>query len=215
MVARRVEFLTAYQSRRYARRYKALVDKVLAAETEKVSGKQALAEAVARYYFKLLAIKDEYEVARLYTDGSFAKQVAAAFEGDLRMEVHLAPPIMGRKDAQGRPVKTAFGPWMFKAFGVLAKFRFLRGTPLDIFGRTEERRTERKLIKDYEALIGEVLKDLTAENHSLAVALASIPEKIRGFGHVKEQHLKKAKAEEQELLAQFRAGPAPVKIAAE
>ena len=215
MASRRVEFLTGYQSKRYARRYKTLVDKVAAAEASKATGKQGLAEAVARYYFKLLAIKDEYEVARLYTDGAFAKQVTAAFEGNLRYEFHLAPPIMGRKDGQGRPVKTTFGPWMMTAFGLMAKFRFLRGTPLDVFGRTEERRTERKLIADYETLVDEVLAGLTPENHSLAVALASIPEKIRGYGYVKERHLKKAKGEEHELLMQFRAAPSPVKIAAE
>ena len=215
MVERRVAFLTDYQSRRYARRYQALADKVLAAEAAKTPGKHGLAEAVSRYYFKLLAIKDEYEVARLYTDGAFARQVAAAFEGNLRYEFHLAPPIMGRKDAQGRPIKTTFGPWMMSAFGVLAKLRFLRGTPLDIFGHSEERQKERKLIADYEGLVDELLQGLTSENHSLAVALASLPEKIRGYGHVKETHLKKAKAEEAELLTQFRASPKPVRIAAE
>ena len=215
MVARRVAFLTAYQNKRYARRYAALVDKVAASERARTPGRTSLAEAVARYYFKLLAIKDEYEVARLYTDGSFAKQVAAAFEGDLRYEFHLAPPVMGRKDAQGRRVKTTFGPWMMSAFGMLAKLRFLRGTPLDPFGRSEERRTERQLIVDYEALMDELLRGLTPETHSLTVALASIPEKIRGYGHVRETHLRKAKAEEHELLMQFRAGPTPVKIAAE
>ena len=215
MVSRRVAFLTAYQSKRYGRRYAKLADKVASSEASKAPGKQGLAEAVARYYFKLLAIKDEYEVARLYTDGAFAKQVAAAFEGSLRYEFHLAPPIMGRKDSQGRPIKTTFGPWMMSAFGVLAKLRFLRGTPLDVFGRSEERQTERKLITDYETLIDELLAGLTPENHLLAVALASIPEKIRGYGYVKESHLKKAKAEEHELLMQFRAGPTPMKVAAE
>ena len=215
MVARRVAFLTAYQNKRYARGYKALVDKVAAAETAKTPGRTALAEAVARYAFKLRAVKDEYEVARLYTDGAFAKQVAAAFEGTLRYEFHLAPPILGRKDAQGHPLKTTFGPWMMSAFKVLAALRFLRATPLDPFGRSEERRMERQLIADYDALLDEVLGALTPETHSLAVALASIPEKIRGYGHVKDRHLAKAKAEEAELLAQLRAGPAPVKIAAE
>jgi indolepyruvate ferredoxin oxidoreductase len=214
-VARRVEFLSAYQNGALGARYRALVDKVAQAEAARAPGKQGLADAVARYYFKLLAIKDEYEVARLYTDGSFAKQVAAAFEGNLSFEFHLAPPIMGRKDGQGRAIKTTFGPWMMKAFKVLAALKGLRGTALDVFGYSAERRQERQLVADYETLVGELIAGLTPENQSLAVALASIPEKIRGYGHVKETHIRKAKAEEAELLAQFRAGPSPVKIAAE
>jgi indolepyruvate ferredoxin oxidoreductase len=156
-------------------------------------------------------------VARLYTDGSFAKQLNATFEGDnLRMEVHLAPPILGRKDkTTGLPKKTTFGPWMFKGFGYLAKFRVLRGTPFDIFGFSTERRTERQLIRDYEALLEEIIKDLKPHNHTLAVALASMPEKIRGYGHVKMRHLTAAKKEEAELLARFRAGEAALPVAAE
>jgi indolepyruvate ferredoxin oxidoreductase len=215
MITRRMDFLADYQNAALAKRYSTLVDRVKDMEAKRAPEKSGLTEAVARYYFKLLAIKDEYEVARLYTDGSFMKQVAATFEGDLKFEFHLAPPLLGRKDAQGRPVKTTFGPWMMKAYRVLAAMKGLRGTPFDIFGRTAERRQERRLIADYETLIDEILRMLTPENHTLAVALASIPEKIRGYGHVKESHIKKAKAEEAELLAQFRAGPAPVKIAAE
>jgi indolepyruvate ferredoxin oxidoreductase len=162
-----------------------------------------------------MAYKDEYEVARLYTDGSFAKQVAATFEGDVRMEVHLAPPILGRKDDKGHPKKTTFGPWMFKAFSLLARFKFLRGTALDIFGYSEERRTERKLIADYEAMIEEILTRLSPDKHAIAVALASIPEKIRGFGHVKARHLVPAKAEEADLLAKFRGETPAVALAAE
>ncbi|HET6374778.1 MAG TPA: DUF6537 domain-containing protein, partial [Methylocella sp.] len=207
--------LTAYQDKAYAARYTALVRQAREREHAILPGRQSLAEAVARYYFKLLAIKDEYEVARLYSDGSFEKQIAAAFEGGPRLEFHLAPPFLGRRNAQGEPVKSRFGPWIMPVFRILARLKGLRGTGLDIFGYTKERRAERQLIADYEDLIAEILKSLTPENHAVAVALASIPEKIRGFGHVKMRHLQAAKAEEQSLLEQFRAGPAPAKLAAE
>ena len=152
---------------------------------------------------------------RLYSDGSFAKQIAATFEGGPRLEFHLAPPLVGRKNAQGEPVKSHFGPWVMPLFRGLAALKGLRGTAFDIFGYTKERRAERQLIKDYEVLIEEILANLCPANHDVAVALAAIPEKIRGYGHVKMRHLKAAKAEEQNLLEQFRAGPAPVKLAAE
>ncbi|MGH9808036.1 MAG: DUF6537 domain-containing protein, partial [Terriglobia bacterium] len=175
-----------------------------------------LAESVARYLFKLMAYKDEYEVARLYSDTSFVERVKGSFDGDLRLEFHLAPPLLARKDkATGEPKKMSFGPWLLTAFGVLAKFRFLRGTPFDIFGYSAERRTERGLIKDYEALLADILDRLTPENHATAGALASLPEKIRGFGHVKQRHLTVAKAEEAALREQFAAAPAPFLKAAE
>lgn len=215
VIERRVSFLTAYQNEAYAKRYLTLVKRVEEAERARVPGRHDLTGACARYYFKLLAIKDEYEVARLYSDGSFAKQISAAFEGEPRLDFHLAPPILGRKNAQGEPVKSSFGPWMMPVFRLLASLKWLRGGPFDIFGYTKERRIERKLITDYENLTEEILKNLSPENHALAVALASIPEKIRGYGHVKMRHLQAAKAEEQSLLEQFRAGPAPVKLAAE
>ena len=154
----------------------------------------ALTEAVARYYFKLLAIKDEYEVARLYTDGEFEKRVAAQFEGDYKLNFHLAPPLTNAPDATtGEAKKSTYGPWMMRAFRVLAKMKGLRGTAFDIFGRTAERRMERQLITDYEALIDELLPRLAPHNVAIAVELASIPEHIRGYGHVKERHLKAAK----------------------
>ena len=215
-VARREKFLTDYQNAAYARRYRALVDKVKAAEAARAPGQCGLADAVARYLFKLMAYKDEYEVARLYTDGSFLKQVASEFDGDnLRFEFHLAPPLLARRDpTTGSPRKMSFGPWLMPAFRVLAKFKFLRGTALDPFGHSVERQTERKLIADYEAVLDEVLARLTPENHHIAVGLAAIPEKIRGFGHVKQRHLAAAKADEAALLEQFRAGaPALLKAA--
>jgi indolepyruvate ferredoxin oxidoreductase len=216
-VERRVKFLTAYQNAAYAARYRALVDKVKAAEAARAPGKCGLADAVARYLFKLMAYKDEYEVARLYTDGAFARQVETEFDGDtLRFEFHLAPPLVARRDkVTGLPRKMSFGPWILSAFRVLAKLKGLRGTPFDPFGRTRERRTERKLIGDYETMLHEILAGLTPDNHHLAVGLAAIPEKIRGFGHVKQQHLLAAKADEAALLEQFRAGSPGLLKAAE
>jgi indolepyruvate ferredoxin oxidoreductase len=216
-VERRVKFLTAYQNAAYAARYRALVGKVKAAEAARTPGHCELTETVARYLFKLMAYKDEYEVARLYTDGAFLKQVETEFDGDnLRFEFHLAPPLLARRDkTTGLPRKMSFGPWMLPAFRLLAKFKGLRGTPFDPFGRSLERRTERKLIGDYEAMLDEVLAKLKPDNHHIAVALAAIPEKIRGFGHVKQQHLTAAKADEAALLEQFRAGTPALLNAAE
>jgi indolepyruvate ferredoxin oxidoreductase len=217
MVERRVAFLTDYQDAAYAARYRTLVDRVRAVEAARTPGRSGLAEAVARYLFKLMAYKDEYEVARLYTEGSFLRQVAAEFEGEnLRFEFHLAPPLLAPVDKHtGLPKKLSFGPWMMTLFKLLARLKFLRGTPFDPFGYSAERRRERALVSEYEALVEEILAALAPDNHHLAVALASIPEKIRGFGHVKARHLKAAKAEEAELLAQFRAGPAPLLKAVE
>jgi indolepyruvate ferredoxin oxidoreductase len=217
VIERRERFLGEYQSRRYGKRYRALVERVRAAEEKVVPGATALTDAVARSLFKLMAYKDEYEVARLYTNGHFERQVAAAFEGEnLSYEFHLAPPLFARKDpVTGVPKKMSFGPWMMKAFRVLAGLKGLRGTPLDVFGYTHERRTERQLIRDFEALIGEILARLNAENHAAAVGLATVQQKIRGFGHIKDRNLKAAKAEEADLLARFRAEPQPLPVAAE
>ncbi len=208
MIERRVAHLTGYQNAAYAARYAALVQKVRAEEERVLPGSTKLAEAVARYGFKLMACKDEYEVARLYSDGSFLKQVAATFQGEnLRFNLHLAPPLLAKVDpVTGQPRKMTFGPWMLRAMGVLAKLKGLRGTAFDVFGYSHERRTERRLIADYVALVDELTGKLSAGNLPLAVALAAIPEKIRGFGHVKERHLVQAKAEEADLLARFRAG---------
>ncbi|HEY7458027.1 MAG TPA: indolepyruvate ferredoxin oxidoreductase family protein [Xanthobacteraceae bacterium] len=209
MIGRRVAFLAAYQNAAYAARYRELIERARAAEEGLVPEGHAFAESVARNLFKLMAYKDEYEVARLYADGSFAKQVAASFDGDARLEFHLAPPLLARPDpATGRPKKISIGGWMMGGFRVLARLKFLRGTPLDPFGYSAERRVERALIHDYEVLLTELIKGLTPQNHALAVALASIPEKIRGFGPIKERHLAAAKAEEAELLARFRSGEA-------
>jgi indolepyruvate ferredoxin oxidoreductase len=202
LIAKRVDLLTAYQNAAYAQQYLALVGEVRAAEAKLGKGTR-LAEAVARYYYKLMAYKDEYEVARLYTDGAFQKKIAGMFEGDITLKFHLAPPIMAKHDASGQLIKKEFGPWMMKAFGVLAKFKGLRGTALDVFGYTQERKTERALIGRYRETVLALLPRLTADNLVRAVAIASIPEDIRGYGHVKERHLKAAQQKEAELLAAF------------
>jgi indolepyruvate ferredoxin oxidoreductase len=208
-----VEFLTAYQDADYAERYKALVERVREAEG-RLKGSTGLAETVARYYFKLLAYKDEYEVARLYTDGSFRRRIEQAFDGSYRLHFHLAPPLLAKRDpVTGELQKSEYGGWVFAAFRILAKLRFLRGTALDVFGYTRERRMERQLIKDYEAAIELILDKLNADNHALAVRIAAIPEEIRGFGHVKERNIRMAKAKEAELLAALRE-PAQIRSAA-
>jgi len=215
-VDRRAAFLTDYQDSAYAHRYRMAVARIQKAEMERTPGQTALTDAVARYFFKLMAYKDEYEVARLNTDGSFLKQLQAEFDGDIRLEFHLAPPLLGKKDAQGNPVKTAFGPWMLKAFAALAKLKRLRGTRLDIFGYSAERRMERQLIGEYEGMIDYVAARLNPANHAIALGLAAIPEKIRGFGHVKERHLAAALAEREALMARFNAPQAtPLPMAAE
>ncbi len=216
IVKQREAFLTDYQDGKLARRYRALVEQVSEAERSKSPGLSGLAEAAARYYFKLLAIKDEYEVARLYTDGTFEAKLKESFEGDVKLRFHLAPPLLAKRDPRtGELQKREFGPWVFKAFKYLAKLRRYRGTWLDFIGRTEERKMERRLIADYEALVSEVIAKLTPGNHQTAVALLSIPEKIRGYGHVKEAKLALAKKEEARLLSSFRGEPAPAAEAAE
>jgi indolepyruvate ferredoxin oxidoreductase len=204
MVAKRVEFLTGYQNAAYAQQYKAFVEKVRAAESSLNSRK--LTEAVARYLFKLMAYKDEYEVARLHTDPAFLAQVAAQFEGDYTLNYHLAPPLTAKKNDKGELQKSKFGPWMQTGFKVLAGLKGLRGTALDVFGKTEERKTERALIGEYRASIDEVLRTLSASNLALATEIARIPEEIRGYGHVKERHLHAARPKWAALMTEWRAG---------
>ncbi|MEN5425332.1 indolepyruvate ferredoxin oxidoreductase family protein [Stenotrophomonas pennii] len=203
MITRRAAFLVAYQDQAYADRYRSLVDRVRKSEQDTLGGSTALTETVARYLFKLMAYKDEYEVARLYTSGDFQRRLQQQFEGDYQLRFHLAPPLFAKKDAQGRLIKKEYGPWMLKAFGVLAKLKFLRGGRLDPFGRTAERVGERRLIADYEATVQLLLDGLDDHRLALAVEIASIPEHIRGYGHVKEAHLERAKAREATLLAQW------------
>ncbi|HXW28458.1 MAG TPA: indolepyruvate ferredoxin oxidoreductase family protein, partial [Xanthobacteraceae bacterium] len=213
VIARRAAFLSEYQDAAYATRYLRLVTAVKDAEGVRAPGRTELTAAVATNFFKLMAYKDEYEVARLFTDGRFMAKLKRQFAGDFKLQFHLAPPFMARDPGSGHPHKRAFGPWMFPVFRLLARLRRLRGTRFDPFGYTPERRAERALITDYEMLTAEIVERLGPDNHALALALASIPEQIRGFGHVKERNLKAAKARAAELLRQFRS-PQPA-IAAE
>jgi indolepyruvate ferredoxin oxidoreductase len=216
VIERRAAFLADYQNAAYAERYRTSVERARAAEAKVAPGSTALTEAVAKSLHKLMAYKDEYEVARLYTNGHFERQIAATFEGELRYEFHLAPPLLARKDpTTGLPRKMTFGPWMLSAFRVLAKLKGLRGTPFDVFGYTHERKVERQLIRDYEALIEEIVGSLRPQNHAIAVGLADVPKKIRGFGHIKARNLEAAKKEEADLLARFRAPETTLPMAAE
>jgi indolepyruvate ferredoxin oxidoreductase len=212
VIATRVEFLTAYQNAAYAQQYRSFVEQVRAAESGIVDdGKPLrLTEAVARYLFKLMAYKDEYEVARLHADAAFRAKIGGMFEGDYKLKFHLAPPLFAKRDANGHLIKQEFGPWMLKAFGVLAKLRFLRGTALDIFGHTAERKIERALIAQYRDKIESLLPKLTEQNLPKAAAIASIPEDIRGYGHVKERHLSAAREKEAAMLKAFDAPKEPV-----
>jgi indolepyruvate ferredoxin oxidoreductase len=200
VIARRVEFLTAYQDAAYAERYRSRVDAVRTVETKAIPGSTAVTEAVARNLFKLMAIKDEYEVARLYTDGSFQKQLAAQFQDYDRLEFHLAPPILGRRGSDGKPRKSNFGPWMMTGFRALAAMKGLRGSSFDPFGYSAERRMERRLLAMYEGDLDLIVRSLVLGKAEAAAALASIPALIRGYGHVKEESAKKAAGERERLL---------------
>ncbi len=222
LVARRVDLLTDYQNEAWARRYLALVDVVRAAESRLEPGiaaavaggatplgKLPFTEAVARNFARLMAYKDEYEVARLHSNGEFERRIAGMFEGDFTLRFHLAPPLFAKRNARGELQKQDYGPWMMRAMRLLAAFKRIRGTWLDPFGRSQERRTERQLIDDYEREIREVADLLDAERREPAVALASLPESIRGFGHVKERNLLAAAERRTQLLAQLRAKSRP------
>ena len=213
IVAHRAGFLREYQDEAWAEGYRRVVERVRAAEAERTPGRSGLAEAVARNLFRLMSYKDEYEVARLYTSGEFEAGLRRQFEGDFRLRFHLAPPLLARRDPEtGELRKREYGGWMLGAFRVLARMRRLRGTRLDLFGRTAERRMERRLIEEYRETVGEVLDRLAPANHEAAVALASVPEGIKGFGHVKERNVEAARRRAARLEAEFRAAaghPAP------
>ncbi|MEC7537061.1 MAG: indolepyruvate ferredoxin oxidoreductase family protein, partial [Pseudomonadota bacterium] len=216
LVERRVEFLTEYQGRRLARRYKDLVVKVQTSESHRVPGEEALSKAVARYYFKLLAYKDEYEVARLHAETDFLAGIAGKFDEGYKLKFHLAPPLLTRRDPDtGLPNKMEIGEWILPMFRMLAKLKFLRGTPFDPFGYSAERKNERELIADYVTTIEALLRDLTPDNHATAIDIAALPEQIRGYGHVKESNISLAKARQRELLAEFRSPSPKSDIAAE
>ncbi|ROR35207.1 indolepyruvate ferredoxin oxidoreductase family protein [Inmirania thermothiophila] len=207
LVERRARHLAAYQDEAYARRYRALVARVREAEQRVVPGSEALTRAVARGYHRLLAIKDEYEVARLHTDPALRAALEAQFEGDYRIVHHFAPPLLARPDPRtGRARKRRFGPWVRPLLRVLAAMRRLRGTPFDPFGRSAERRMERALIGEYEAVVGELVEGLRPDNHALAVEIAAGAERVRGFGPVKRANIERVRAERERLLARLRGG---------
>ena len=208
VVERRVAFLTAYQHAAYAQTYQAFVRKVRAAEEPLGIKHLPLTESVARYLFKLMAYKDEYEVARLHSDGVFLKRIDTLFEGDFKVNYHLAPPLLAKRNDKGELQKTKFGPAMLTGFKALARLKGLRGTVWDPFGKTDERREERALIGEYTDLLAEILPSLNASNHGLALELARLPELIKGFGHVKARNLKATRIRWSALLGQWRA-PAP------
>ncbi len=185
VLADRVQRLSAYQNVAYAERYERVV-RDIAAEEQARTGTDRLAREVAVSLYKLMAYKDEYEVARLYATTGFFDRVASQFEGDYALRFHLAPPLFSRRDAQGRLVKRAYGPWIATAYRWLARARGLRGTPLDIFGYTAERREERRAIGEFTEHMQRVAKALNADNLSIALELARLPQSIRGFGHVKD-----------------------------
>jgi indolepyruvate ferredoxin oxidoreductase len=216
VIDRRAAFLAAYQNEVYARRYRDRIADIREAEANAAAGSMAVTEAAARNLFKLMAIKDEYEVARLYTDGSFARQLSEQFQEWDRLEFHLAPPILGRKGADGRPRKSSFGPWMMSAFRLLARLKALRGTSFDIFGYSSERRMERRLLAEYEADLELIRNSLAPGRIEAAAALASVPSLIRGFGHVKQANAAKAADERARLVARLSSDePAPKLQAAE
>jgi len=215
VIDRRIRFLTAYQDAAYAERYRARIDRVAKAETA-IAGKPAEAtEAAARGLFKLMAIKDEYEVARLYSDGAFMAQLSDQFESWNRLEFHMAPPVLARKDDSGHPKKRRFGPWMMRLFPVLAAMRRLRGSRLDLFGYQEERRVERQLRADYEQLVDAVADGLNTANREAAIRLLRYPDRIRGFGHVKALSIETVRGELPALRAAFAESADPAKQAAE
>jgi indolepyruvate ferredoxin oxidoreductase len=200
IVKKRVEFLTGYQNANYAVQYETLVTRVREREQALGLGNK-LSMAVAKSLFKLMAYKDEYEVARLYTDGRFVEQLKTQFEGDFTLKFKLAPPLFAKKDAKGHLVKAEFGSWMWGAFRLLAKMKGLRGGVFDIFGYTAERKMERALIQEYREMAGALVAELDAGNHATAVELAALPEQIRGFGHVKEKAVAEYRARKEELLS--------------
>jgi indolepyruvate ferredoxin oxidoreductase len=205
LIAGRERMLTDYQDAAYAARFRRLVDRVRAVEL--ALGSTALTESVARNLYKLMAIKDEYEVARLYAEGDFRRQLDEVFEGGYSLRIHLAPPLLARPDPKtGCITKLAFGPWMFTAFKWLAKARRWRGTAWDVFGRCEERRQERRLLADYEADIAALLPKLSAVTLDDAVALVKLPDSIRGFGHIRRQSVEAAAPQREALRKKLGLG---------
>ena len=206
LIGRFAHELIAYQDEAYAARFRLLVERVRLAETLlDVGPARPLTEAVARSLFKLMGYKDEYEVARLYADPAFKAKLASQFGGEGKLKVLLAPPLLSRTDpATGRPRKMSFGPWVFTVFKILAKLKTLRGTRFDPFGWMAERRTERRLVEEYEATVDTLLRSLSPANVEAAAVIAALPMRIAGFGPIKMARIAEVKASEKELLAAFR-----------
>ncbi len=200
LIAKRVAWLTDYQNAAYAKHYSDFLDRVRLAEAP--LGKTVLTEAVAKSLFKLMAYKDEYEVARLHTQNNFVERIAGQFEGDFKVYYHLAPPLLAKRNDKGQLIKQKYGLGMLSGFKLLAALKGLRGTALDVFGYTEERRTERALIGEYMSIVEGLLASLDADSHAKAVDIARVPESIKGFGHVKERNLQAARLQWQKLLGQ-------------
>jgi len=207
-IALRTQLLSDYQNAAYAAEYTDFVDQVRTVE-QAVRGAASLplTLAVAQQLYRLMAIKDEYEVARLHTDAAFAQRLRERFDGELELHYHLAPPLLAKRNAKGELLKSSYGPWLRHVFKVLAKLKGLRGTPLDVFGHTAERREERALVHEYKAAVGELLATLNTDNHTLALEVARLPEMIRGFGHVKMRNLTAVRSRWDSLMAQWRQGP--------
>ncbi len=203
VIARRERLLTDWQDAAYAADYRAFVDKVRATESAQLGDSSRLTETVARVLARLMAYKDEFEVARLYTSGDFVRRLRREFDGDVKLRFHMAPPLISRRNDKGELIKRAFGGWMFRVFGWMTRFKALRKTPLNIFGYSAERRMERALIGEYRALVTRVLGRLSADNAEQAVELLRLYEDIKGYGHVKERNCRTIKAQEAELLAAY------------
>ena len=199
LVALHVSELSAYQSPRYAARYRALVDRV-AAKEKQLSTDLVFSTAVARNLYKLMACKDEYEVARLYSDGRFEAKLKEKFDGDYQLVFHLAPPLLAKRDTTGRLQKKEYGSWMLKAMTVLARLRFLRGSVLDIFGYSAERKADREVLAQYRSMIDTLLNDLTTDRLTLATDIANLPDQLRGYGHIREQSLQEYESHRLQLL---------------
>ena len=204
LIAERAGRLVEYQDEAYSRRYRDFIDTVRSGDP-RAGETNSITRAAARNLYKLMAIQEEYEVARLYSDGEFLHKLEQQFEGDYELRFNLAPPLLSKKDPQtGELIKQEYGPWMLKAFGWLAKLRFLRGSALDIFGRTAERRQERADIEDYRALLQDVLSRLDDNNYDVGLELAQLTAQLRGFGHVKDRNREQLTVRREELLRRLR-----------
>jgi len=201
LIAHRYRHLSAYQNKAYANRYAAIVAKVRDAEEKNMPGSTDLTWAVATNLAKLMAYKDEYEVARLYSEPSFKQKIEAQFGADYKLKLNLAPPIFARRNkSTGLPIKAEYGAWVLPVFGVLAKLKGLRGTAFDLFGRSAERQMERRLVADYEAMVDRMTAGLASENLATMVALAELPDQIRGFGHVKQAAVEEYERRKADLM---------------